>query len=42
MAHSYADRVKQTSTTTGTGTYSLTGNVGGFQTFVAGIGNANT
>lgn len=37
-----ADRVKETSTTTGTGTYSLAGAATGFQTFVAGIGNGNT
>ena len=34
-------RVKETSTTTGTGTYSLAGTSTGFQTFVAGIGNGN-
>ena len=32
-------RVKETSTTTGVGTYSLAGTTAGFQTFVAGIGN---
>lgn len=42
MALQYADRVQETSTTTGTGTYSLAGAVTGFQTFVAGIGNTNT
>lgn len=42
MALVYADRVQETSTTTGTGTYSLAGAVTGFQTFVAGVGNGNT
>lgn len=37
-----ADRVKETSTTTGTGTLDLLGAVANFVTFVAGIGNANT
>lgn len=37
-----ADRVKETSTTAGTGTYSLAGAVAGFQTFVAGIGTGET
>lgn len=41
MALRNADRVKETSTTTGTGTYSLAGAVAGFRTFVAGVGNAN-
>ena len=36
-----ADRVFETSTTTGTGTLSLAGAQTGFQTFVAGIGNSN-
>jgi hypothetical protein len=37
----HADRVKETSTTTGTGTYSLAGAVAGFRTFVAGVGTTN-
>jgi len=38
----FADRVKETSTTTGTGTIDLLGEAtGGFITFVAGIGNGN-
>ena len=42
MALVLNDRVKETSTTTGTGNISLAGAVSGFQTFVAGIGNSNT
>ena len=42
MALVVNDRVKETSTTTGTGTFSLAGAVLGFETFVAGIGNSNT
>ena len=41
MAFVLNDRVKQTSTTTGTGTFSLTGTEVGFETFVAGIGTTN-
>src|SRR6056300_1386290 len=41
MAFAVYDRVKETSTTTGTGTFSLAGAVEGFETFVAGIGNSN-
>ena len=42
MALVVDDRVKETSTTTGTGTLDLSGAVSGFQTFVAGVGNSNT
>ena len=42
MAFVLNDRVKQTSTTTGTGTFSLTGTETGFETFVTGIGNGNS
>jgi hypothetical protein len=42
MAFAVADRVKETSTTTGTGTLNLGGAEPGYQTFVAGIGNGNT
>jgi len=42
MALVVNDRVKETSTTTGTGTFSLAGASLGFETFVAGIGNSNT
>jgi len=41
MAHVYADRVKETSTTTGTGTLTLAGAVTGYQAFSA-IGDGNT
>ena len=41
MAFVLNDRVKQTSTTTGTGTFDLTGTEVGFETFVAGIGTTN-
>src|SRR5210317_2021257 len=42
MALVVNDRVKETSTTTGTGTLNLDGASLGFETFVSGIGNANT
>ena len=41
MALVLNDRVKETSTTTGTGTLDLAGKSDGFVTFVAGIGNTN-
>lgn len=36
-----ADRVKETTSTTGTGTYQLSGAASGFRTFVTGIGSGN-
>ena len=42
MAFVLNDRVKQTSTSTGTGTINLTGTETGFETFVTGIGNGNS
>jgi hypothetical protein len=42
MALVINDRVKETSTTTGTGTFDLDGAVTGFETFVAGIASTNT
>ena len=42
MALVINDRVKETSTSQGTGTINLAGAVTGFETFVAGIGNSNT
>ena len=41
MSHVVADRVRETTTTTGTGTYTLAGAVTGFETF-GSIGNTNT
>jgi hypothetical protein len=42
MALVVNDRVKETSTTTGTGTFTLDGAVSGFETFSSAIGNTNT
>jgi hypothetical protein len=42
MAFAVNDRVKETSTTTGTGTFTLAGAVEGFETFSSAIGNSNT
>jgi hypothetical protein len=42
MALILANRVQETSTTTGTGTLTLDGAVLGYQTFAAGIGSGNT
>ena len=42
MALVINDRVKETSTTTGTGTLNLAGAQTGFDTFVAEVGNSNT
>ena len=42
MAFAVADRVKESTTSTGTGTINLEGTSDGFQGFVAGIGNGNT
>ena len=42
MALVLNDRVKETTTSTGTGTINLAGAETGFKTFVAGIGNTNT
>jgi len=41
MAFVIADRVKETTTTTGTGAYTLAGAVSGFETF-ASVGDGNT
>ena len=42
MALVLNDRVRETTTTTGTGAVALGGAVSGFETFAAGIGNSNT
>jgi hypothetical protein len=42
MAFQVADRVKETSTTTGTGTLDLGGAPDTYETFVAGVGGGNT
>jgi hypothetical protein len=42
MPFVYADRVRETSTTTGTGTLTLAGAVSGFRSFSSGIGANNT
>lgn len=42
MAFIVADRVMETTTSTGTGTITLGGAVSGYQTFGTGIGNGNS
>ena len=42
MAFVLSDRIKETTTTTGTGTYTLGGAVSGFETFTANLSNGDT
>ena len=42
MALVLNNRVRETTSTTGTGAVTFAGAVDGFQTFAAGIGNSNT
>ncbi len=42
MANWVGDRIVETSTTTGTGSWSLNGAVSGYQSWVTGIGNGNS
>ena len=42
MALVINDRVKETSTTTGTGTFNLAGAETGYESFVSGVGTTNT
>ena len=42
MALKLADRCKETTTTTGKGTYNLAGAAAGFRTLIAGVANGNT
>ena len=42
MALVISDRIKETTTTTGTGTYTLGGAITGFETFTANLSNADT
>lgn len=42
MARIFADRIAETTITTGTGTYNLDGALTGFQSFVQGVGDTNT
>jgi hypothetical protein len=42
MALVINDRVKETSTTTGTGTFNLAGAETGYESFVSGVGTGNT